>query len=154
MKVSQSLFSFFSSFFLMLIILLQGLGELQTKLANLILGLKTQPELDQLAQSSAPVHAPQSEGWPRSGGGGDSGGWDTAGAGGGSSSSAGWGNTSPSRTGGSSGWGNLSPTRGGAASGAWVVSPNANGANTATWGPTTSSGWQSPNEKTNTGWNI
>ena len=120
------------------------MAELQTKLANLILGLKTQPELDQLvhdAQDSARTHAPATDAW-------------------GPPAEGGWVNTtSPSRADGSSsagGWGTLaspnrasSPTRGGA----WGVSPGTNGGETAGWGGHTSTGWQSPTPKTNTGWN-
>jgi DNA-directed RNA polymerase II subunit RPB3 len=146
----------------------QGLGELQTKLANLILGLKTQPELDQLVNDpqDSRAHAPAAWGQP----GGDGGGWDASGGGGGGGG-GGWGSTSPSRAGagaggssagwgtspshpGGGGWGNASPTRGGAASTAWGVSPNANGADTAGWGGPASTGWQSPTQKTNSGWNV
>jgi len=134
-------------------VVMKGLGELQTKLANLILGLKTQPELDQLAQDSARAHAPLPSAW---GHGGDGGTWGGGGGGAGSGSSgAEWDNTSPNRTGGSSSnvsWGNTSPARGGG-SAAWGVSPGANGADTAQWGAG-SAGWQSPNQKTTTGWNI
>lgn len=141
------------------------MGELQTKLANLILGLKTQPELDQLvndAQDSARAHAPVTGGWGPPGGGAGS--WDAGGGGGGSwgstspsragggNSSVGWG-TSPNRTGAGGGWG-ASPTRGGAGSTAWGVSPNANGTDTAGWGGPASTGWQSPTQKTNSGWNV
>ncbi|KAF8798708.1 insert subdomain of RNA polymerase alpha subunit [Phlegmacium glaucopus] len=161
-------------------VVMKGLAELQTKLANLILGLKTQPELDQLAHDSTRAHGPLPDAWRHPGG--DGGAWNSAGGGGGGSGSAGWGNTSPSRAGGNAGWGgnaspsragsnvgwegNASPSRAGSnatwggtssasgtriGSAAWVVSPNANGADAATWG---GAGWQSPNPKTNTGWNI
>lgn len=136
-----------------LIISRQGLGELQTKLANLILGLKTQPELDQLVQDSSRAHAPLPETtqWGQGHTGGDGGTW----GGGGGSGSGGWGDASPSRGGSSTaawGGGNASPARGGSST-AWGVSPNVNGADTAQWGAG-SAGWQSPNQKTNTGWNI
>lgn len=124
------------------------MAELQTKLANLILGLKTQPELDQLVhetQDSARPHAPVADSWAPPPG--ES--WvsttspSRAGGGGSGSGSGGWG--SPDRE-----WG--SSTRGGAGSASYG-SPNANGADTAGWGGgPTSSGWQSPNPKTNTGW--
>ena len=132
------------------------MAELQTKLANLILGLKTQPELDQLvhdAQDSARAHAPVTDAWASSG---DGGGWGSTSPShvGGSGSDAGWGaSTTPSRAGGGSGWGSSSsPIRGGASSAAWGASPNVNGADTAGWGGVTSTGWQSPTPKTNTGW--
>lgn len=124
------------------------MAELQTKLANLILGLKTQPELDQLvhdAPDSGRPHAPVADAWgpppgeswvsttsPSRAGGGGSGGWGS----------------SPNRE-----WGNTSPNRGGAGSASWGT-PNTNGADTAGWGGATSSGWQSPTPKTNTGWNT
>jgi DNA-directed RNA polymerase II subunit RPB3 len=120
------------------------LAELQTKLANLILGLKTQPELDQLVHDadSARAHAPVTDTWGPPPG---EPGWvsttSPSRADGGSSAGGGWG-TSPSRAA-------SSPVRGGA----WGVSPNTNGAETAGWGGQTSTGWQSPTPKTNTGWN-
>jgi DNA-directed RNA polymerase II subunit RPB3 len=114
------------------------LAELQTKLANLILGLKTQPELEQLEQDSARPHAPVAGPWAAPPG-------------------EGWGTTtSPSRAGDSGGgwgspsreWGNSS-----AAPASWAT-PNANSADAETsgWGVPTSTGWQSPNPKTNSGW--
>lgn len=152
------------------------MAELQTKLANLILGLKTQPELDQLvhdaqdlarppvADSWAP---PAGESWgsttspSRAGGAGSgsgSGGWGSPSRAG---ATGGWG--SPSRAGATGGWGSPSrgdygnSTQGAAAGSSWGVSPNANGtdADTTGWGGggATSSGWQSPTPKTNTGWN-
>lgn len=135
------------------------MAELQTKLANLILGLKTQPELDQLvhdAQDSA--RPPVADSWAPSAG--ESWGNTTTSPSraGGGGSGGGWG--SPSRAGATGGWG--SPSRGDwgnstqdAAGSSWGVSPNANGAdpNTTGWGGATSSGWQSPTPKTNTGWN-
>jgi len=149
-------------------VVMKGLAELQTKLANLILGLKTQPELDQLvhdAQASARAHAPAAEGW-----GGGGGGWDSSGGGGGAAAAAaggwggstspnrpggggGWGGSSPGRAGSGGGWGNVSPSRGGA-SASWGVSPNANGADTAAWSNSSGPGWQSPGEKTATGWTL
>ena len=124
------------------------MAELQTKLANLILGLKTQPELDQLAhdtQDSARSHAPVADSWNPPPG--ESWGTTSPSRGSGGSGSGGWG--SPNRA---SEWGNSSPNRGGAGSASWGT-PNANGADTAGWGGATSSGWQSPSPKTNTGWN-
>jgi len=125
-------------------VVMKGLAELQTKLANLILGLKTQPELDQLvhdAQDSARPHAPATDTWGPPPGEAS---WvsnTSPGRADGGGSAGGWGNTSPGRA--------TSPARGGA----WGISPNANGAETAGWGGQTSTGWQSPTPKTNTGWN-
>jgi len=139
-------------------VVMKGLAELQTKLANLILGLKTQPELDQLvhdAQDSSRAHAPVTEGWgPLGEGGGWGGSSSPSRAGGGGS--AGWGGSaSPSRAGDGSSWGNStsSPTgTRGAGSATWGGSPNTNGTDTTGWGGLTSTGWQSPTPKTNTGW--
>jgi len=129
-------------------VVMKGLAELQTKLANLILGLKTQPELDQLvhdSQDSARPHAPVTNSWAPPAG--ESWGNTTSPSrAGGSGSGGGWG--SPSRAGASE-FGNSSPNRGGASWG----TPNANGADTGGWGGATSSGWQSPSPKTNTGFN-
>ena len=117
------------------------MAELQTKLANLILGLKTQPELDQLvhdAQDSARTHAPVTDRWvPPPGEGGGWGGTTSPSRAGGS-----WG-TSPSHAGGGSSWGNS------------ISSPNANSADATGWGGNASTGWQSsPIQKTNTGWTM
>ena len=123
------------------------MAELQTKLANLILGLKTQPELDELvhgAQDSARTHAPAPDPWVPAPGDSWANTTSPSHASGGGSAGGGWG--TPSR-------GNSSPGRGGASSGSWGT-PNANGTDTAaSWGGLTSSGWQSPSPKTNTGWN-
>jgi len=109
-------------------VVMKGLGELQTKLANLILGLKTQPELDQSVhdpQDSARPHPSVPPSW----GGGD-GGWG-AGAGAGVGGAATWDSTtSPSHAGGSSWGANMSPTRGTSAPSAWGVSPNTDTAHT------------------------
>jgi DNA-directed RNA polymerase II subunit RPB3 len=128
-------------------VIMKGLAELQTKLANLILGLKTQPELDQLGQDSARPHAPVADSWAVPPGEG----WATTtspsragdSGGGGGGGGGGWG--SPSRE-----WSNTS-----AVPASWAT-PNANtaDADTSGWGvpASTSSGWQSPNPKTNSGW--
>lgn len=134
-------------------VVLKGLQELQTKLANLILGLKSEPELDALQaqdQSVPPTNgaaggsAWSSHAWAdaptparvAAGGGGGSG-WSPTGAGAG-----GWGSpaagatgyTSPSRgwTAGQSAWdsgaspaaGGTSPAAGGSG-GSWSTSPSA-----------------------------
>ncbi|KAG6917311.1 hypothetical protein DXG01_002969 [Tephrocybe rancida] len=116
-------------------VVMKGLAELQTKLANLILGLKSQPELDALtgAEPQANGHT-AADGWGAGGGGG--GGWGAGGGGGG------WGGaTSPSR---------------GAPSSAWSSSPATSGTGGATsaWGGgAASAGWGSPEQQAN-GWNV
>ncbi|KAJ8517151.1 hypothetical protein ONZ45_g5609 [Pleurotus djamor] len=115
-------------------VVMKGLAELQTKLANLILGLKTQPELDMMASAE-----PAGTGWEPSAA--ATGGWGAAD--GAQSSRTGTGAASPKWSGSPSGrasaWGgsNHSP---GQASGA-----------ASAWGGA-SSGWASPGRTVN-GWN-
>ncbi|KAI3618912.1 rna polymerase ii subunit 3 [Moniliophthora roreri] len=115
-------------------VVMKGLAELQKKLANLILGLKSQPEVDMLASADQPPAdqtAPAaSSGWGPSAG--ATGGWGDA------SSAGGWGSTSPSRGGASSTWGAASSPGSGSGS---------------TWGGGASGGWGSPNQQSN-GWNV
>lgn len=122
-------------------VVMKGLAELQTKLANLILGLKTQPELDMLTGSEQQPNGQVADGgW---GGGADvstAGGWSGATAAGG----------------GSSGWG-TSPSQGGAATGMWnSTSPNSSGGATSAWGGGggVSAGWGSPDRQAANGWNV
>ena len=147
----------------------QGLTELQTKLANLVLGLKSDPnELDALGgdggaalppangTAAAAQPAPRATGWGQdasfSGWGGTAG---TPSGGGGSGASGGWG-TSPGGTGwvGSSGSG-TSPS-----AGAWGnnAASNAWGAGGGSWGtgssPAQNTGYSSPNPQTQSGWNV
>jgi len=92
-------------------VVMKGLKELQTKLANLILGLKHDTEVDMIngQDQQLAVPAPAADAWG-GGGGGGGGGWGD---------SSGWGgSSSPSRTGGTSAWGGASPTSGGG-SGGW-----------------------------------
>ncbi|EGN99713.1 hypothetical protein SERLA73DRAFT_88301 [Serpula lacrymans var. lacrymans S7.3] len=133
---------------------MRGLAELQTKLANLILGLKSPPELDMLPggdQGMAPPNghvAPSGGGWgqPATGGGWASptaGGWGDAAA----PTSNAWG-TSPAS--GNAWGGGTSPNSnnawGGASAGGGGASPNANNA----WGTSsTQQGWASPTQQTN-----
>ena len=149
--IKNSFFLFLSIFhvtLLMIIIHTQGLTELQTKLANLVLGLKSDPtELDALgggdggAQLPPPngtlpaqVAAPRATGWGQeaspSGWGGTAGTPGSSGAGGGGGAAGGggggWG-TSPTGGGGTA-WG------GGPGSGAGT-SPSAGG-----WGSNAASG--------------
>jgi DNA-directed RNA polymerase II subunit RPB3 len=110
--------------------LLQGLAELQTKLANLILGLKTQPEVDLLTNDAQTNSHATEVAWAGTGGGGS---WANAGGSGG-----GWGGTatSPARGAAASTWGGSSP----------------NGASSA-WSRGAATGWASPSQQAN-GWNV
>lgn len=111
------------------------MAELQTKLANLILGLKTQPELDMLTGGEQQPNGQAADvGW---------GGAGTAGGG--------WGGAAG---GGGSGWG-TSPSQGSAATGMWTsTSPNSSGGATSGWGGGGgASGWGSPDRQTN-GWTV
>ncbi|KAL1942696.1 hypothetical protein VTO73DRAFT_4936 [Trametes versicolor] len=152
-------------------VVMKGLAELQTKLANLVLGLKGDPpEADGFQNGAAALSGPANGaepaaaawgapggggGWSPARGGGGAGGGATsswgAGAGGGSTST--WG-TSPSRGagGGATGaWGN-SPA---AAPGGWGVPAGGSGGGTAGgWGsPAAGAGWGSPSQTQN-GWNV
>ncbi|KAG6837736.1 hypothetical protein H0H93_003538 [Arthromyces matolae] len=112
-------------------VIMKGLAELQTKLANLILGLKSHPEVDVL-----PGDEPQTNGEPAPSA------WGTAGSGGGG---GGWG---------SSWGGSSSPSRGGATTSAWSsTSPATSGGGASAWGGAGSSGWSSPGQQSN-GWNV
>ncbi|KAG5651770.1 hypothetical protein H0H81_007523 [Sphagnurus paluster] len=118
-------------------VVMKGLAELQTKLANLILGLKSQPELDML--TSADPHSnghATTDTWGGDGGGG----------------AAGWGPAA----GGGGGWGASSPARGGASTGGWGSASPANSGGGSSWGgggAASSQGWGSPNQQAN-GWNV
>ncbi|KAH6914007.1 insert subdomain of RNA polymerase alpha subunit [Coprinopsis sp. MPI-PUGE-AT-0042] len=118
----------------------RGLTELQAKLANLILGLKTGggtgggaggADAD-IIPTDVPGGAPAG-GWGAGDNAWGGGGGSAAGAGGG-----GWGAASPARGGGTSAWSSSSPGGGGAAS---------------AWGGGASAGWGSP-ERTTGGWNV
>lgn len=111
-------------------VVMKGLAELQTKLANLILGLKTQPEVDLLTTDAQTNSHPAEVGWAGTGGGGS---WANAGGSGG-----GWGGaaTSPARGAATSTWGGSSP----------------NGASNA-WGRGAATGWASPSQQAN-GWTV
>jgi len=111
-------------------VVMKGLQDLQTKLANLILGLKADPELDMLPGGDG-VLAP-GNGGPRAGGAAS---WG--------STAGGWG--SPNAQGAGSGWASTSPNANGAG-GAWgSTSPNANSAGAAGWrSPAARTGWVSP----------
>ncbi|KAF9012332.1 DNA-directed RNA polymerase [Cyathus striatus] len=111
-------------------VVMKGLAELQTKLANLILGLKTQPELDMLTNDSQQNGHAENNAWSNNGG-------------------SGWGNNN--NTANAGGWGNASPTRGGAATAAWRGGSSPSGA--GGWGGGAAAGWGSPGQQTN-GWNV
>ncbi|KAF7981855.1 hypothetical protein HWV62_31401 [Athelia sp. TMB] len=115
-------------------VVMKGLAELQTKLANLILGLKTQPELDMMAGDDAgnvPNWGPADP---------------AAGASWGASTSppaaaGGWSNPSPAASG---GWGtNASPSSAGAG---WGGAGGSGSENAGSWGG-------SPRQQAN-GWNV
>ncbi|KAI0633262.1 DNA-directed RNA polymerase [Trametes polyzona] len=139
-------------------VVMKGLQELQTKLANLILGLKGDPpETDGFQNGGAPLGGPMNgaEGAPVGGWGAPSGGWSPMRGGGGLSGTpqaAGWG--SPSRTGG--GWGS-SPGSSGSGGGGWGAAAGSNsGSSGGGWGsPSTGAGagWGSPSQQQN-GWNV
>ncbi|KAF5370612.1 hypothetical protein D9758_001814 [Tetrapyrgos nigripes] len=118
-------------------VVMKGLQELQKKLANLILGLKSQPEVDLLTAGDQGMDhsVPATNNW------GDAGNAGAAPAGG---SGGGWG-------GASSAWGgSTSPRTGG---GGWGGSPGSGGATSAWGGASQSAGWGSPSQQAN-GWNV
>ena len=132
----------------------QGLAELQTKLANLILGLKTQPELDMIPGGDP--NAAQANGL----GGPAAGTWGQPEVNG---SAGTWDNTSPS-AGATGGWGASTSSPG--AAGAWGPNPSPAAAGWGTtaspsssgggWGNTSGgagAGWGSPNQQAS-GWNV
>jgi len=163
-------------------VVMRGLTELQTKLANLVLGLKSDPtELDALgggdggaqippANGTLPAQAaPRATGWgqeaspsgwggtagtPGGGGGGGGGGWGTSPAGGGGTA---WGGSSgPGASPSAGGWGTGSNAAapGPGPGGAWGTGGSSSG-----WGTTGSpgrntTGWSSPNPQTQSGWNV
>ncbi|KAG6336038.1 hypothetical protein ID866_3054 [Astraeus odoratus] len=147
-------------------VMLKGLAELQTKLANLILALKAPNEMDMVSSTVDAGVSGQAAVWEQSA----RGQWEAAESGAGYSGS--WGNTSPAQNSTSGGWGtSTSPTGGwGTTSpvqqgnpGSWATSPSQNtwGGNTSPnvgaggsstgWG--TQQGWGSPNPQAN-GWNL
>jgi len=136
-------------------VVMRGLAELQTKLANLILGLKTQPELDMIPDGDPNATQENGLGGPAAAG------WSQPEVNGAGS----WGSTSPGTAG--NAWG-ASSTSSPAATGGWGANPSpaAGGwANTASasaagggWGNTSSAGgasagWGSPDQQAS-GWNV
>jgi len=107
-------------------VVMRGLSELQTKLANLILGLKSGPDLDILTnETQVNGHGAAEPGWDA----GNNTGWAPPPQG-----ASGWnaGSTSPSRGGGTSAW---------------------SGSNEGGWGTGANAGWSSPGQRAN-GWNV
>lgn len=155
--------------------LLKGLAELQTKLANLILALKTPADMDIMGGAVDSGVNGQTAAWTQSGT------WNT-GASGSSPSGAGWGanswgntspmqsstgasawTTSPAQSTGGGGWGATNTSQQGNA-GSWGTSPAQNawggstspnvgtGGSSTGWG-SAQQGWSSPNPQAN-GWNL
>lgn len=147
--------------------LLQGLAELQTKLANLILGLKAPSDMDVSGEVDTAVNG-TGAGWGQ-----PAGGWSNpaaSAAGYASPVAGGWGGgggTSPAQnSGGNTGtWNNATPTAAPGGGPSWGTTP---AQNTNPWGASTSpssgaaggsgawgaqQGWGSPNPQTN-GWNL
>ncbi|RDX50044.1 RBP11-like subunits of RNA polymerase [Lentinus brumalis] len=131
----------------------KGLQELQTKLANLIVGLKPEPPEADVFQGGGGGalggqpngHEPaQTGGWgapspatswsPTRAGGGGGGGWSPARAGGAPTGAGGWG--SP----GTGGWGAPAGGAGSSTAGSWGS-------------PSSGQGWGSPSQQQN-GWNV
>ncbi|KAF9268887.1 insert subdomain of RNA polymerase alpha subunit [Marasmius fiardii PR-910] len=116
-------------------VVMKGLAELQKKLANLILGLKSQPEADMLPNADQPptdaapvaTAAAASAGWGVGGGG-----WGDGG------STSAWG-------------GATSPSRGGGGTSTWGASSSPGSGGASSWGA--SAGWGSPSQQSN-GWNV
>ncbi|KAF8135465.1 DNA-directed RNA polymerase II, subunit 3 [Boletus edulis] len=162
-------------------VIMKGLAELQTKLANLILGLKPPSDMDvsgemdstvngtgagwgNPAASAAGYASPAAGGWGGSAnwGGGTSPGQNSSGTAGGWGGAASWGGgTSPAQnsSGPAGGWGGTPAANSGGGS-SWSTSPapNAWGASTSpssggtnAWGA--QQGWGSPNPQAN-GWNL
>ncbi|PFH51490.1 hypothetical protein AMATHDRAFT_80217 [Amanita thiersii Skay4041] len=134
-------------------VVMKGLAELQTKLANLILGLKTQPELDMMANDEQATNGNIAENtWGTNAGGG---GGTNASSGGGWTSSAWGGGTSPRGSGWGGGtsprgaWGGTSPNR----RNAWNATSPGGGGSGSGWGTGASAGWGSPDGQAN-GWTV
>lgn len=123
-------------------VVMRGLAELQTKLANLVLGLKAQPELEMLTGAEGQQNEQAVDGWggvPAPPGGADGSSWGASTIPVGPTaltSTGGWGqSTSPAHGGETAGGWNSSPASAGGTNAwgaAWGTSPNAqvNGFNT------------------------
>ncbi|KAH7927153.1 insert subdomain of RNA polymerase alpha subunit [Leucogyrophana mollusca] len=151
-------------------VIMRGLAELQTKLANLILGLKAPPDVDMMNGGGGDPGMPPTNGHTTAGG-WAGGGWGSmsptgGGWGNGGSAGGGWaGGTSPAQNGGgnsggwatspaqnaASGWGGTSPSQN-----AWGsnTSPNSGATGSgSTWGTGVQQGWASPSQQAS-GWNV
>ncbi|KAN0091098.1 DNA-directed RNA polymerase, insert domain containing protein [Tylopilus felleus] len=149
-------------------VVMKGLAELQTKLANLILGLKAPADMDVSGEMGSTVNGAgagwaQPTGWanptPSAAGYAS----PTAGGWGGAAAATAWDSTSPAQnsSGNPGAWG-TSPAANSGAGSSWGTSPAQN-----TWGGNTSpssgaggtsawgaqQGWGSPNPQAN-GWNL
>ncbi|KAI0268804.1 DNA-directed RNA polymerase [Gloeopeniophorella convolvens] len=134
-------------------VVMKGLTELQTKLANLILGLK--PESDDFAAGGSQIPATNgtaatatATGWGQGAG---AGGW-----GGAPATGSGWGT---STTGGASAWNGASGSGATPPGSGWGgnTGTSAWGAGGSGWGsnsPARNTGWSSPNPQTQGGWNV
>ncbi|KAH7909326.1 DNA-directed RNA polymerase II, subunit 3 [Hygrophoropsis aurantiaca] len=155
-------------------VMMRGLAELQTKLANLILGLKAPPDIDMMNGGDSgmqPVSgnppgggwaggsmSPTAAGWGNASPQRNTGGWGNASP---AQNASGWGNTSPAQNAGgwgntspahnAGGWGNTSPAQN---AGGWgsSTSPNTSaGGSGSAWGTGGQQGWGSPHAN---GWNV
>ncbi|KAI0645508.1 DNA-directed RNA polymerase [Trametes meyenii] len=136
-------------------VVLKGLQELQTKLANLVLGLKGDPpEADGFQNGGGALGGPSNANEPPAAG--NTWGAPAAGSWGsprGGGASAGWGNASPRAGGGGGGWGS-SPGQGGGGGGWGAPAGGSGGAAGGGWGsPAAAAGWGSPSQQQN-GWNV
>ncbi|KAH9858626.1 DNA-directed RNA polymerase [Lenzites betulinus] len=134
-------------------VVMKGLQELQTKLANLILGLKGDPpEADGFQNGGAPLGGAVNGGGPPAAAawGAPTGGWSPVRPGGGAGGGGGgWG--SPSRNAGGGGAWGTSPA---APSGGWGAPAGGSGSGAAPgWGSPAAAGWGSPTQQQN-GWNV
>jgi len=140
-------------------VVMKGLTELQTKLANLVLGLKSDPnELDALGGDAGGAQLPPANGMPTTQAAPRQAGWGQE------ASPSGWGGAAATPGGGGGAWG-ASPTSGGTAWGGSSgsgASPSAGGwgtnaassSSSAAWGAAGSGGWGtgSPARNTGSGW--
>ncbi|KAI0331046.1 insert subdomain of RNA polymerase alpha subunit [Cubamyces sp. BRFM 1775] len=139
-------------------VVMKGLQELQTKLANLILGLKGDPpEADGFQNGGGALGGPANgadmpagAGW---GGGGGGAAWSpmrNAGGGGAGSGGGGWGSPARGGGGGGGGWGNSPSAAGGSG---WGATAGGSGGAAGGWGSPAAAGWGSPSQQQN-GWNV
>ncbi|KAI0356298.1 insert subdomain of RNA polymerase alpha subunit [Trametes cingulata] len=135
-------------------VVMKGLQELQTKLANLILGLKGDPpEPDGFQGGGAALGGPPNGVEPAGGAGWGApgaGAWSPirTGAGAAGGAGGGWG-ASPRGAGAGGGWGSSPGTGGG-----WGASAGGSSSGTGGgWGSPAAAGWGSPSQQQN-GWNV